>query len=254
MELEKYIKTSTEAIDKGYYGIQDALMKHDESLEKLKNNVKRYSKDEYSRLYEEIIATFNTETTAVVANCRAVIQEQKNGYMKEVSAFYAPDGSKIDLNDMNLIKAGFSMSANEFVNMIMKHKDNPTMLRVIEKYAVESRMLEKIKETDHNSGVVLFRAKKSGKAEEKIFDDFVHFATMGMNHPDKNFTMYQSRLNDYKEDAVLKLLKAKLFIDDETQQRIDSIEQKLIEKNNDKRRGKSWGMNDILPTTVTKIH
>ena len=50
-----------------------------------------------------------------------------------------------------------------------------------------------------------------------------------MNHPDKSFTLYQARLNDYEEDAFLKLLKAKLFIDAETKEK----------KNNEKNKGKT---------------
>ena len=33
MELEKYITAAKKAINKGYFGIQDALMKYDEALE-----------------------------------------------------------------------------------------------------------------------------------------------------------------------------------------------------------------------------
>lgn len=150
--------------------------------------------------------------------------------MKAVSAYYVPDGSKIDLNDMNLIKSGLPMTVDEVCGMIKKHCDNPTMLRIIEKYAVEQRMIDKIRDHNHICALAL---KNAGKAEEKIFDSFVHLATMGMNHPDKSFTMYQARLDDYEEDAILKLLKAKLYIDLETQQRIDEIEQKQRDARNE---------------------
>ena len=49
-----------------------------------------------------------------------------------------------------------------------------------------------------------------------------------MNHPDKSFTMYQTKLDDYEEWAVLDILKAKPFIDEKTQQRINQIEQKRM--------------------------
>ena len=44
-----------------------------------------------------------------------------------------------------------------------------------------------------------------------------------------------TRLDDYEEWAVLDILKAKLFIDEETQQRINQIEQKRIDDHNSKR-------------------
>lgn len=37
MELEKYIKVVREAINTGYYDVQDALMNRDESLKRLKD-------------------------------------------------------------------------------------------------------------------------------------------------------------------------------------------------------------------------
>ena len=235
MELEKYIRTAKEAINKGYFGIQDALIKYDESLERLKSRGWNSKETAYQQEYQKIIATFNEETEAAILICKAEVQKQKEAYMKEVSDYYVPDGSKIDLNDMNLIKAGLSMSVDEFIGLIEKHADNPTMLRVIEKYAVECQMVGKLQEKNHIYAVTLYRAKNAGKAEEKIFNQFVHLATMGMNHPDKSFTMYQARLDDYEEWAVLDLLKAKLFIDEETQQRINQIEQKRIDDHNSKR-------------------
>lgn len=239
MELEKYITAAKKAINEGYFGIQDALMKYDEALEELKMNGWKYSEKQYSELYQGIVATFNTETQSAISDCKTAVQEQKNAYMKEVSAYYAPDGSRIDLNDMNLIKSGLPMTVDEVLGMIDKHVDNPTMLRIIEKFAIEQRMIDKIRDYNINHARALVRAKNAGKTEEKIFDTFVHLASMGMNHPDKSFTLYQARLNDYEEDAFLKLLKAKLFIDAETKEEIEQIEEEQRKKNNEKNKGKT---------------
>lgn len=239
MELEKYITAAKKAINEGYFGIQDALMKYDEALEELKMNGWKYSEKQYSELYQGIVATFNTETQSAISDCKTAVQEQKNAYMKEVSAYYAPDGSRIDLNDMNLIKSGLPMTVDEVLGMIDKHVDNPTMLRIIEKFAIEQGMIDKIRDYNINHARALVRAKNAGKTEEKIFDTFVHLASMGMNHPDKSFTLYQARLNDYEEDAFLKLLKAKLFIDAETKEKIEQIEEEQRKKNNEKNKGKT---------------
>lgn len=254
MELEKYITAAKKAINKGYFGIQDALMKYDEALEELKKDRWKYSEKQYSELYQGIVATFNTETQSAISDCKTAVQEQKNAYMKEVSAYYAPDGSRIDLNDMNLIKSGLPLTVDEVLGMIEKHVDNPTMLRIIEKFAVEQRMIDKIRDYNINHARALVRANNAGKTEEKIFDSFVHLAAMGMNHPDKSFTLHQARLDDYEEDAFLKLLKAKLFIDDATQQRIDEIEQNQRDRYNDRTKGESWGADQRPLTTVQKIN
>lgn len=238
MELEKYIRTAKEAINKGYFGIQDALIKYDESLERLKSRRWNSKETAYQQEYQKIVATFNEETAAAISTCKAEVQKQKEAYMKEVDAYYMADGSKIDLNDMNLIKFGVNLKLDEIISMTKKHLDNPTMLRLIHKYVLEvnSHLPEdrRMKLPDKYN-IMFMKVEKNGKVEKSCFETFEHLATMGMNHPDKSFTMHQAYLDDYEEDAVLKLLKAKPFIDEETQQRINQIEQKRIDDHNSKR-------------------
>lgn len=245
MELEKYVKATKEIIWNAYSEIEAALMERDEELERQKKAHWQYSKEKADQEHQKAVDKFNTDTQTAVANCRAAIQKQRDGYMKEVHDYYTPDGSKIDLNDMNLIKADFAMTEDEFVSMVIKYADNTTMLRIIEKYADKFKMTDTIRNKDMKCAVALVRAKKAGKTEEKIFDNFVHLSCMGMRHPDKNYTMYQSRLDDYEEDAVLKILKAKIYMDDATQQRIEQIEAKRLQKHNDVRKGMFWKSNTI---------
>lgn len=240
MELEKYIKATKEIIWNAYSEIEAALMERDEELERQKKAHWQYSKEKADKEYQKAIDKFNTDTQTAVANCRTAIQKQKDGYMKEVHDYYIPDGSKIDLNLMNLIKAGFQMSIDELIELIEKYSDNPTMLRVIEKYAAEQKMIGELNKKSVDYVVAFMKARRAGKTEEKAFDTFVHLSCMGMNHPNENYTLFQSRLDDYEEDAVLRLLKAKLFMDDATQQRIDQIEENQRKKHNDVRKGKDW--------------
>ena len=245
MELEKYIKATKEIIWNAYSEIEAALMERDEELERQKKVHWQYSKEKADQEYQKAVDKFNTDTQTAVANCRAAIQKQRDGYMKEVHDYYTPDGSKIDLNGMNLIKADFAMTEDEFVSMVIKYADNTTMLRIIEKYADKFKMTDTIRNKDMKCAVALVRAKKAGKTEEKIFDTFVNLSTMGMKHPNEQYTMYQSRLDDYEEDAVLKILKAKIYMDDATRQRMEQIEAKRLQKRNDVRKGMFWKSNTI---------
>lgn len=240
MELEKYVKATKEIIWNAYSEIEAALMERDTALENLKVSGWKFSEDGINKERESIISKFNTDTQTAVTNCRAAIQKQRDGYMKEVHDYYTPDGSKIDLNLMNLIKADFQMSLDELIETIEKYSDNPTMLRVIEKYAAEQKMTGDLGKESVGYVAAFMKARKAGKTEEKIFDSFVHLSTMGMKHPNEHYTLYQSRLDDYEEDAVLKILKAKLFINGATQQRIDQIEENQRKKHNDVRKGKDW--------------
>lgn len=98
MELEKYIKVVRETINTGYYDVQDALMNRDESLKRLKDKGWSYKETAYQQEYQKIIDTFNQEIADAQAKYEEKVQEEKEGYMKEVKEFYASDGSRIDLN------------------------------------------------------------------------------------------------------------------------------------------------------------
>lgn len=245
MELEKYIKAAKEAINSAYFDIQDALMKNEESQEKLKNKGWSYKETAYQQEYQKIVESFKQETATAVENCKRVIQEQKESYMKEVDEFYRSDGSKLDLNFMNLIKAEIPLTAKEITDVIEKNKENLTMLRVIHKYLLETNQHSpehKRIVLDSQYMTLLRKAIRHGDTEEKIFDEFVHFAAMGLNHTDKSFTLYQAKLDDYEEDAHLELLKAKIFIDAETKEEIDQIEEEQRKKHNEKSKKLDCGL------------
>ena len=131
MELEKYIKVVREAINTGYYDVQDALMNRDESLKRLKDKGWKDDETAYQQEYQKIIDTFNQEIADTQARYEKKLQEQKDGYMKEVKEFYASDGSRIDLNFMNLIKAELPLTVEEITDAVVQNADNPTMIRVI---------------------------------------------------------------------------------------------------------------------------
>lgn len=138
MELEKYIKKTKEIINDAYFYIQDTLIEYDESLKNLKNKGWNTDETAYRQEYQKIVDNFNQKTTSMVENCKRLIQEQKESYMKEVDEFYRSDGSRIDLNFMNLIKAEIPLTAKEITDVVEKNKENLTMLRVINKYLLET--------------------------------------------------------------------------------------------------------------------
>lgn len=244
MELEKYIKVVREAINTGYYDVQDALMNRETKLKKLKDRGWKSDETAYKEEYQKIIDTFNQEIADAQAKYEKKVQEEKEGYMKEVDEFYKSDGSKIDLNFMNLIKAEIPLTAKEIIDVIENNKDNPTMLRVVYKYVVEtnSHLPEQkriVVGDKYYSGLI--KAKFHGEREEKIFNTFVSVAAYAIRYPSENYTMYWQNLDEYEEDAVLDLLRAKLIIDDETKERIEQIEEERRIKNNDVRLSKDSG-------------
>ena len=138
MELEKYIKKTKKIINDAYFYIQDTLIEYDESLKNLKNKGWNTDETAYRQEYQKIVDNFNQKTTSMVENCKRLIQEQKESYVKEVDEFYRSDGSRIDLNFMNLIKAEIPLTAKEITDVVEKNRENLTMLRVINKYLLEA--------------------------------------------------------------------------------------------------------------------
>lgn len=245
MELEKYIKVVREAINTGYYDVQDALMNRDESLKRLKNKGWKDDETAYRQEYQKIIDTFNQEIADAQAKYEEKVQEEKEGYMKEVKEFYASDGSRIDLNFMNLIKAELPLTVEEITDTVIQNADNPTMIRVIHKYVLERNAHlpehKRIK-LENKYQAAFYKADSHGKKEEKIFDTFIGLAAYAIKYPSENYTLYWQKLDEYEEDAILELLKATLIIDDQTQERINEIEAQRIEKNNEKNKNLDHGL------------
>ena len=221
------------AINTGYQGIEAALMKRDIENDKLKKDSKKYTKDGMYEAHSKIVEQFNNDITAAVDTCKGVIAEQKAAYMAVVNEYYRPDGAKIDSDDMALLNSGIILQNDEIFDMIKKHRDNVTMLRVIGQYATEHKIITKI---PAELGVVLKKATTGGNSEEKAFDRFIHFAAMGFEHPCESYTHFMQRLDDYEAEAVIAIKKATLYIDADVQDKIDELVHAQYEKNNDTRK------------------
>ena len=207
MELMKYITASKNAVNKGYQGLEKALMTYDEALEA-------------------------AAITAARDLMNAEIAKQRDGFTAEVMEYYRPDGSKIDQNDIAVLNAGFPLRDDEVFDLIVKHQENNTMLRSIYAYIKQNRMTGRVPTQLLRA---CMRAERGGEAETKIFDRFIHLATMGFAHPDRHYTMYQANLDEYETETELKLLKTVPYTSAEIQAKIDQIEREQMQKRNDTR-------------------
>lgn len=230
MELMKYITASKNAVNKGYQGLEKALMTYDEALEALRQKADTMSeqavKDEHRALNEQLDAAI----TAARDQMNAEIAKQRDGFTSEVTEHYRPDGAKIDQNDAAVLNAGFPLRDDEVFDLIVKHQDNTTMLRSIYAYIKQNRMVDRVPTQLIRA---CMRAEKGSEAVTSIFERFIHFATMGFAHPDRNYTFYQAALDDYETDAELHLLKAFPYANAEVQARIEQIKREQMQKQND---------------------
>lgn len=232
MELMKYITASKNAINKAYQELERALMAYDEAMAKLHEKADMMSEQAVRDEHKVIEQTLETAITGARDDMNAEIAKQRDGFTAEVGAYYRADGSKLDQNDVAVLNAGFPLRDEELFDLIIKHKDNVTMLRQISTYIKQNRLVNRVPVRLMRACV---RSEKGGSEEGKIFERFIHLAAMGFAHPDEQYTFYQASLDSYEEDAKLSLLKAKLYIDTDAQKEIDTLQNEIWQKNNDTR-------------------
>ena len=216
-KLFEAIRKAKEAIYLGYQKIESALMKRDEQDEELKKHYE-YTKDHMNDLHSEIIRTFDEETKEAYDQVKEAVKTQQEAFLTVVKGFYRSDGKMIDPDDTVLLNSGIRLLDEEICDMVTKHIDNVTMLRLIMNYCGVNRLVD-------TSGAVKNRADDlpveiinifrkvlhNGSKEQKIFDRFVHLSCMGFAHPSESYTLFQSRLDDYEQDAINDLKEARFI-------------------------------------------
>ena len=107
------------------------------------------------------------------------------------------DASQIDNNSLELLKSGV-MSTNDYIAMYEKHSSNPTMLRLIGKYAGDAAEHE----SDYNKAAKLrvlnMNSKQTGASSYlEAFDVLADVYKRGVTNP-KMLDYYEA---EYKEKA-----------------------------------------------------
>lgn len=235
-QLIEIVGKTKKIIDVGYQELEAAFMKRDNASEAMKEKLDQYSRERTNELQDAIEATLEEEMKGTIDTVKAAIQEQKAAYMKVVNDFYRPNGKYIDLDDSALLNSGMDLQNDELYDMIMKHIDNCTMLRLILKYCTVNKLINLAEGTSKlpdEVADIMHRVHFAGSREEKAFDTFVHLASMGLMHPDRHYPLYQARLDDYEEDAVIAIKKAALLIDDRRHAELEQLIYRKMEKHND---------------------
>ena len=216
-KLFEAIRKAKEAIYLGYQKIEASLMKRDEQNEELKKHTE-YTKDHMNELYSDIIQVFNEETQEACDQVKAVVAEQREAFQTVVKGFYRSDGKMIDSDDTILLNSGMRLQDEEICDMVMKHIDNVTMLRLIMNYCGVNKLIDLTTDVKNRASdlpaetLAIFRKVLFfGSNEEKIFETFINLSCMGFKHPSESYTLFQSRLDDYEEQAVVDLKKARFI-------------------------------------------
>lgn len=215
-KLFEAIRKAKEAIYLGYQKIETALMKRDEQNEEIKKHYNDYSKDKMNDLYFDVVRTYNEETQEACEMVKEAVREQQEAFQKVVKGFYLSDGKMIDSDDIVLLNSGVRLQNEDICDLVMKHIDNVTMLRLIMNYCGVNTLVDTTGAVKNRADdlpietINIFRkVLHNGSKELKIFDRFVHLSCMGFATPNESYTLFQSRLDDYEQDAINDLKEAR---------------------------------------------
>lgn len=205
-----------DAIYLGYQKIETALMKRDEQNAEIKKHYNDYSKDKMNDLYFDLVRTYNEETQEACEMVKEAVREQQEAFQTVVKGFYRSDGKMIDSNDIVLLNSGIRLQDEEICDLVMKHIDNVTMLRLIMNYCGVNTLVDTTGAVKNRANdlpvetINIFRkVLHNGSKELKIFDRFIHLSCMGFATPNESYTLFQSRLDDYEQDAINDLKEAR---------------------------------------------
>lgn len=89
----------------------------------------------------DIAATEDNKLRAQLLQSAAGARDQIAAILQQavaaVKQWAAPDGAKIDTADLEMLRGGFSLSAEDVHSLLVKHQGNGVMVNAIAKYAKE---------------------------------------------------------------------------------------------------------------------
>lgn len=233
MNLERYVDKMVE-VHKSAFSALDAWRKEkQDAKEKLKKEALRLTREAAVEENAKFVREYENKRIAIEGELSAAVAAVEAEYMQEVKAFYAPNGAKIDEADQALLSSGI-LSTEELVEMIGKHKDNPTMERIINKYIVTNG----IKDMPSGAMSALYRATSGGENERRIFNELkmllkspVSMAAQGLEDTE-SFMRTMLKADDYAKEIKLKLMKAKLALTNAEADQLKKVEHEaMVEKN-----------------------
>lgn len=239
MRLEQIIEQAGEAYRGTYSKVETYVKEREVALavqyekeSKMNNGASAESRIEFNELW-------NTKKQVIIDGLEGEIAKYEGVFLEEVARMYAPDGNSIDNGDMQLLNSGI-LNAAELSDMVRKHGENATMLRIIGKY-INENIKEPERDFDARTMHALVMAKDAGKGERDAWKGLNSRlrtpVEYGFNHGlSEAFYNMAVKYDEVVEDAKINLLAAKMFIDEATQEKIDSYDKAARERDAERMR------------------
>lgn len=239
MNLSKHIEKATGIYKDTYNKLDKWQRLKNEEKQRLKEEAVRLTHEAANEAHTAFVAKYAEQLQAINEAHNAKLEEVKQAYLQEVKEFYAPNGASIDKNDTALLESNI-LSAEEFSEMVEKHAENPTMLRIMAKY---SKAFEEDIETKIRRALML--AEKAGEKEKIVLHTYMQLmnapitmASQGMASTE-TFLQTALKADSYEEKAKTEIVMAKLFLTEDDEAALKAYEEKVMEEQN-KARAKAF--------------
>ena len=146
---------------------------------------------------------FRIEYGKMMNDYNARVKELRGQFADHLNKHYAASPDKLDANTMALLNSGIC-SPDELVSLVERHKDSPTMVRIIGSYA--DKMIENRRNMEPGKINALQTVRnyaavaKNGNREMEIFDTAVSTAAYGLGKDYDRATRMDSHVDGWFHD------------------------------------------------------
>lgn len=224
MNLEKHIDKATAIYKETYRKIDKWAVDRETEYEKVKQNSYKLTREAASDEHDAFVKKYDEKFKNILEVHNAELEKVFEAYNQEVHEFYRPNGEMIDMADKAILDSGI-LTTQELSEMVIKHRENPTMLRVINKHV--NNNYKQFEDINYRISEVMKRAEMSGRKEERIlksYKDLMH-APIGMAQHDpirtEAFINAAGKADEYTEKTKYDILAAKFVLTEEEQKKLD---------------------------------
>lgn len=240
MNLEKHIDAGTAVYQATYNKLDKWQREKTAEGEQVKQNSYRLTQKAASEENDAFIAKYNGLLEAIISEHKTELEKVKAAYLQEVEDFYRPDGDAIDQADKTLLDSGI-LTAKEFSEMVIKHRENPTMLRIMENKNPFSD-----DELEIGIRKALLLATKKGEKEKMVLHSFeqlldapIKMAQQGLAGTE-TFMKTALKADEYAEQKKAELIRARLYLSEEDEKALQDYSDKENQRQNERNKGMDW--------------
>lgn len=212
MNLDKHIDKAVELHKAAFEKLDNWEKARQTALTALKKEISKMNEQAARDANAAFVNEWNGKRTAIIAELAEGMAAVDSAFMQDVADFYRPNGKDIAPEDQALLASGI-LTQEELAEMVIRHSENPTMLRIISRFAIASKCNFP---TDIKRAIV--RATSGGENERRAYSTFKQLIYAPVRMAEQNMVNTEVFINcalkadEYANDAKMRLTRAKLYL------------------------------------------